>query len=68
VRNATLIERGEFGKHVKYALLTGNFYDGLRNVEGIGRDLEPVPAFYGSPTCAYVPPVAFAGFELVGQA
>ena len=68
VRNATRIDHGELGDHVKYALLTGNFYDGLRNVEGLGRDLEPVPAFFGSPTCAYVPPVAFAGFELVGQA
>ncbi len=67
VRNATLIERGELKEHVKYALLTGNFYDGLRNVDGIGRDLEPIPAFYGAPGCAYVPPVAFAGFELVGQ-
>ena len=68
VRNATIVERGEMKEHVKYALLTGNFYDGLRNVDGIGRDLEPVPAFYGTPGCAYVPPVAFAGFELVGQA
>ena len=68
VRNATVIEGGERKEHVKYALLTGNFYDGLRNVDGIGRDLEPVPSFYGTPGCAYVPPVAFAGFELVGQA
>ncbi len=67
VRNATLIDRGELGKHVKFALLTGNFYEGLKKVEGIGRDLEPIPAFYGSPGCAYVPPVAFGGFELVGQ-
>jgi len=67
VRNATVIEGGEPKEHVKYALLTGNFFDGLRNVDGIGRDLEPVPAFYGTPGCAYVPPVAFAGFELVGR-
>jgi len=68
VRNATLIQGGELREHVKYALLTGNFFDGLKAVEGIGRDLEPVPAFYGSPSCAYVPAVAFGGFELVGQA
>ena len=68
VRNATILEHGEPKGHVKYALLTGNFYDGLRNIDGIGRDLEPVPGFYGAPGCAYVPPVAFAGFELVGQA
>ena len=68
VRNATLIDHGEPGKHVKFALLTGNFYDGLKQVERIGRDLQPIPSFYGSPGCAYVPPVAFAGFELVGRA
>ncbi len=67
VRNGTLVEHGELKGHVKYALLTGNFYDGLKNVDGIGRDLTPVPTFYGSPGCAYVPPMAFAGFELVGQ-
>ena len=67
VRNATLIEKGERKAHVKYALLTGNFYDGLKYVDGFGRDLTPVPSFYGSPGCAYVPPMAFAGFELVGQ-
>ncbi len=67
VRNATLVDHGEPKAHVKYALLTGNFYDGLKNVDGIGRDLTPVPAFYGSPGCAYVPPMVFAGFELVGQ-
>lgn len=67
VRNATIIDHGERKEHVKYALLTGNFYDGLKNVDGIGKELEPVPSFYGSPGCAYVPPVAFAGFELVGQ-
>ncbi len=67
VRNATLIENGERKEHVKYALLTGNFYEGLKNVDGIGRDLTAVPSFYGTPGCAYVPPVAFAGFELVGQ-
>ncbi|HYM41104.1 MAG TPA: TldD/PmbA family protein [Thermoplasmata archaeon] len=67
VRNATLVERGGLGNHVKFALLTGNFYDGLKEVEGIGRDLEPIPVFYGAPGCAYVPSVAFGGFELVGQ-
>jgi predicted Zn-dependent protease len=68
VRNATLIDQGELGTHVKFALLTGNFYDGLKNVEGIGCNLEPTPVFYGAPGCAYVPAVAFGGFELVGQA
>jgi len=68
VRNATLIERGELTEHVKVALLTGNFYDGLKNVVGIGRDPAWSHAFLTMPGCSYVPPMAFDGFELVGQA
>src|SRR5437667_11753409 len=68
VRTATLIRKGELADHVKVALLTGNFYDGLKNVVGVGRDLTPTHAFLTSPGCAYVPPMAFDGFELVGQA
>src|SRR2546428_45852 len=68
VRNATLIKKGELADHVKVALLTGNFYDGLKNVVGVGRDLTPSHAFVTAPGCAYVPPMAFDGFELVGQA
>jgi predicted Zn-dependent protease len=67
VRNATIIEKGELKDHVKYALLSGNFYEGLKNVDGIGRDPRPMHGFYGQPGCAYVPPMAFSGFELVGQ-
>ena len=67
VRNATLIEKGELTDHVKFSLLTGNFYDGLKNVVGIGRDLVPTHGFLSTPGCAYVPPMAFEGFELVGQ-
>jgi len=68
VRNATLIEKGELGDHVKVALLTGNFYDGLKKVVGVGRDVAANHAFLTAPGCAYVPPMAFEGFELVGQA
>ncbi len=68
VRNATLIKKGELADHVKFALLTGNFYDGLRNVVGVGRELTPTHAFLTAPGCAYVPAMAFDGFELVGQA
>lgn len=67
VRNATLIEKGELMDHVKFGLLTGNFYDGLRKVVGIGKDLVPSHGFLSTPGCAYVPPMAFEGFELVGQ-
>jgi|GEM_PF-722423 len=67
VRNATLIEKGELTDHVKVALLTGNFYEGLKNVHGIGRELAVNHAFLTTPGCAYVPAIAFEGFELVGQ-
>ena len=67
VRNATLIEHGERTEHVKVALLTGNFYDGLKNIVGIGRDSSASHAFLTAPGCSYVPPIAFDGFELVGQ-
>ena len=67
VRNATLIENGELTDHVKVALLTGNFFEGLKNVVGIGRDPIASHAFLTMPGCAYVPPIAFEGFELVGQ-
>ncbi len=45
----------------------------LRALEAAGAEfgdleLEARDAFYGSPSCAYVPAVAFGGFELVGQA
>lgn len=67
VRNATLIKDGELREHVKFALLSGNFYEGLKKVVGIGRDLVPTHAFLSQPGCAYVPAMAFDGFELVGQ-
>lgn len=67
VRNATLIKKGELGKHVKYALLVGNIYDGLKNVVGIGKSLLPSHGFLTAPGCCYLPPMSFKGFELVGQ-
>ncbi len=67
VRNATLIKKGELADHVKFALLTGNLYDGLKNVVGIGKDPVATHGFLSTPGCAYVPAMAFEGFELVGQ-
>lgn len=67
VRNASLIEDGELSRHIKYALLTGNIFDGLKNVVGIGRDLMPSHGFLMNTGCCYLPPIAFDGFELVGQ-
>jgi len=59
VRNATLIEGGQLTKHVKYALLTGNMYEHLRNVVSVGNDLKTV----GDVT---LPTIAFASATLVG--
>lgn len=67
VRNASIIKKGQLAEHAKVALLTGNFYDGLKNVVGIGRDLSASHGFLSTPGCAYVPAMAFEGFELVGQ-
>lgn len=67
VRNATLIAKGQPTDHVKMGLLTGNFYEGLKNVVGIGREPVANHAFLTTPGCAYVPAIAFEGFELVGQ-
>ena len=67
VRNATLIKKGELADHVKFALLTGNLYEGLKNVVGIGKDPVATHGFLSTPGCAYVPAMALEGFELVGQ-
>lgn len=60
VRAATLIEGGLLGKHVRYALLTGNIYEQLRNVVGIGNDVRIVED-------TVLPTLAFSGVTLVGQ-
>ncbi len=67
VRNATLIHDGELTEHVKFAVLSGNFYEGLKKVAGIGRDSTWAQAAVYTPGCANLPPMAFDGFELVGQ-
>ncbi len=67
VRNAAIIKKGELGDHVKYALLVGNIFDGLKNVVAAGRELRPSHGFLVAPGCCYLPPIAFDGFELVGQ-
>ncbi len=67
VRNAATIEKGTLKKHVKYALLVGNIYEGLKNVVSVGRDLQPSHGFLMTTGCCYLPPMSFRGFELVGQ-
>jgi len=60
VRDATLIERGQLTKHVKYALLTGNIYEALKNVFDLGEEIKMVENTVS-------PPVAFSDVTLVGQ-
>jgi predicted Zn-dependent protease len=67
VRNAAIIDKGELGDHVKYALLVGNIFDGLKNVVATGRELHPTHGFLTAAGCCYLPPMAFDGFELVGR-
>lgn len=68
VRNAALIEKGEIREYVKFALLTGNLYEGLGKVLMIGNDCS-----FGGPWIisdsgdSYCPSVTFEGFQLVGQ-
>jgi PmbA protein len=67
VRNATFVKGGERTRAVKYALLTGNFYEGLKKILAIGGDVTPSAELAGGSGIAYVPSVAFDGFELVGM-
>jgi len=67
VRNAAIINRGELRNHVKFALLVGNMFEGLKNVAATGRELRPSHGFLTATGCCYLPPMAFNGFELVGQ-
>jgi PmbA protein len=60
VRNATLINGGQLTRHVKHALLTGNMYECLRNVVGVGNDVKIVGDIL-------LPTIAFSGVTLIGQ-
>lgn len=66
VRNATLMRNGD-RTPLKFALLTGNVYEGLGRVIAIGGDVTPAAELGGQTGVAYVPSVAFEGFELVGM-
>jgi PmbA protein len=60
VRDATLIEGGQLGNHIKHALLIGNIYEQLKNVVSIGNDVK----FVGD---TVLPTMAFSGITLIGQ-
>ena len=60
VRCATLIENGSLGKPVRHALLSGNFYEAIKNILMIGKEQELIENMK-------LPPIAFEKLELIGQ-
>ena len=60
IRSALLIENGEVTKPIKHALLAGNFYDGLKNIEGIASERTLIEN-------VYTPAIKFAKFQIIGQ-
>ena len=66
IRNAQLIENGEFTTKVKYALLVGNLFEALNREVKFASDLE-VHGVFGSPCCCVLPTMAISGIEIVGQ-
>ncbi|MFW9965730.1 MAG: TldD/PmbA family protein [Candidatus Thorarchaeota archaeon] len=66
IRNAQLIENGEFTAKVKYALLVGNLFESLNREVKFASDLE-VHGIFGIPCCCVLPTMAISGIEIVGQ-
>jgi PmbA protein len=60
VRNARIIENGELGDQIKYALWVGNLFDSIKGDLQLANNLEVHDK-------KIVPSIAFPGTELVGQ-
>ena len=60
IRNARVIENGELGEPIKYALWVGNLYESLKGNVMVANDLEVHDK-------RVVPTIAFPGTEIVGQ-
>ncbi len=60
IRNARIIENGELGEPIKYALWVGNLYESFKGDVMVANDLEVHDK-------RIVPTVAFPGTEIVGQ-
>ena len=60
IRNARIIENGELGEPIKYALWIGNLYESLKGNVMLANDLEVHDK-------RVVPTIAFPGTEIVGQ-
>ncbi|OPY26944.1 MAG: protease TldD [Methanomassiliicoccales archaeon PtaU1.Bin030] len=60
VRSAHIVRNGSTAGHIKHALVTGNMFDGLKNIVEVGND-----ATIAGDTI--LPSIAFDGFEVVGS-
>ncbi|MFW9843440.1 MAG: TldD/PmbA family protein [Candidatus Thorarchaeota archaeon] len=60
IRNARIIENGELGGPIKYALWVGNLYESLKSNVMVANDPEVHDK-------RVVPTIAFPGTEIVGQ-
>ena len=60
VRNAVLIEDGSLTIGIKHALLTGNMYEALRNISGIGKKQYKYENYL-------IPYMRFSGLQLIGM-
>ena len=60
IRNARIIENGELGDYIKYALWVGNLYESLKGNVMVANDPEVHDK-------RVVPTIAFPGTEIVGQ-
>ncbi len=60
VRSAHIVKNGSPAGHIKHALVTGNMFDGLKNIVEVGNDAT----ITGD---TVLPSIAFDGFEVVGS-
>ncbi|TFH06487.1 MAG: TldD/PmbA family protein [Candidatus Thorarchaeota archaeon] len=60
IRNARIIENGELGEPIKYALWVGNLYESLKSNVMVANDPEVHDK-------RVIPTIAFPGTEVVGQ-
>jgi PmbA protein len=58
--NVYLVENGSIAKPVKPVSISGNFYDGFKNLISVGRDSVKTPFDVETPT------LAFDGFSITG--
>ena len=60
IRNARIIENGELGDPIKYALWVGNLYESIKGNVQVSNDLEIHDK-------RVMPTIAFPNTEIVGQ-